>query len=191
VMSVWRTAGHAMKKLRFDREPGVITEGIKGWLLDNGVELIPTAAGQKVGLIEVLGRICKDKGRSTLAGIRARFGYEFPKRFMTKMHADVVAMTNRLPRPGCNMSPCELFFGRKCLDVRRDLRVAMGEILLFKRPKRGVSSPMGEYKAEWGIVIGRAFNASGVVEVYLLETGAAAHRFKFVRNVTIPPYEYL
>jgi len=47
---------------------------------------------------------------------------------------------------------------------------------------------MTEYKAEWGLVIGLAYNATGVIEVYLVETGAIAHRFKFVRNVTPPVY---
>ena len=188
MLAVWRDAGRECKTLRFDREPGVMTNGIATWLLSEGVTLLPTAAAQHVALIEALGRNCKDRGRSTLAGIQGAYGYEFPRRFVTKLHADMVSLLNRLPRPGENRSPYYKFYGKSGLDVRRDLRIGMGELLLFKRPKHGVASPMTEYKAEWGLVVGRSYNATGVVEVYLVESGAIGHRFKFVRNVVAPTY---
>ena len=76
------------------------------------------------------------------------------------------------------MSPLQMFFGPEyVLDVRRDLCAPIGEVLLFKRPKRGVSSPIGVMKAEWGIVVSRG----------LLETRSYGHRFKFARAV-VPPF---
>ena len=38
------------------------------------------------------------------------------------------------------------------MDMMRDLRASNGEILLFKKPKRGASSLISDGKAEWGIV---------------------------------------
>jgi hypothetical protein len=74
------------------------------------------------------------------------------------------------------------FFGRtNDLDVRRDLRASIGEVLMFKRPKRGVATDISVLKAEWGIVISRPFNGTGVLEVYLIESKAYGHRFKFER----------
>lgn len=129
MLSVWKDAGRKCKTLRFDREPGVTTDGIKSWLLSEGVTLEPTAASQHVGVIEALGRNCKDRGRSTLAGIMGLHSYEFPRRFVTKLHADVVCILNRLPRPGDDRSPYFKFYGQGGLDVRRDLRVGIGELL--------------------------------------------------------------
>jgi hypothetical protein len=83
------------------------------------------------------------------------------------------------------LSPYKQFFGiRKPIDPLRDLRAAIGEILLFKKPKKGVSSPMSEYRAKWGIVVFRAFNGTGVLQAYLIETKSYGHRFKFELTVT-------
>ena len=65
-----------------------------------------------------------------------------------------------------------------------------GEIVLSKTPRRMVTS-IGHPKAEWGIVVSRSFNGSGVYEVHLLDGGdrpTRVHRFKFVRNVAIPEH---
>ena len=67
------------------------------------------------------------------------------------------------------------------MDLLRDLRAPIGEILLFKRPKRSASSPISVMKAEWGIVVGRSFDKRGVLEAYLIESKSYGHRFKFAR----------
>ena len=79
-----------------------------------------------------MGRICKDRGRSTLAGIKERDGYDLPRRFLPKLLADVVSLLNRFPRGDQAESPLELFYPR-CVQLvpRRDLRAAFEEILLF------------------------------------------------------------
>jgi hypothetical protein len=187
-LAVWASAGRSLTKLRFDREAASLD--IELWLRGEGVELVPTAPGQKLGLVEVCGRIVKNLGRATLAGILERHGYVFPKSLYTKLTADVCAVLNRLPRTGYELSAVRMFFGTDLpdIDVRRDLRAAIGEVLLFKAPQKHVAMPMGTPKAEWGIVIGRKFNGSGVLEVLLLETNAIGHRFKFSRDHVIPQH---
>jgi hypothetical protein len=76
-----------------------------------------------------------------------------------------------------------MFFGDSTvLDVRRDLRAPIGEVVLFKTPKRGVATNISDMRSEWGIVISRSFNGSGVIEAYLIETKSYGHRFKFERG---------
>ncbi len=83
-----------------------------------------------------------------------------------------------------------MMFGQEMdggLDVRRDLRVSIGEILLCHKP-RVLNSPIGRAKAEWGIVLSRRFDKTGVFEVHLLETDVRVPRFKLVRSTLIPEY---
>jgi hypothetical protein len=78
LVALCRSAGHPLRVIRFDRERAVAAGSIAPWLKLKGVDLVLTAAGQKLGLGEVCGRIVKDRSRSTVAGIQERFGYKFP-----------------------------------------------------------------------------------------------------------------
>ncbi|MEI7747149.1 MAG: hypothetical protein WCJ28_06390, partial [Actinomycetota bacterium] len=185
---LWARAGHPMRSLRFDRESSITSTNIHTWLQFKGVSLDLTAAGQKLGLGEVIGRIVKNRCRATVAGILEKYGYEYPTKWYTRLAADTVCVLNRTVRKGSSLSPSQQFFGPQVkLDPRRDLRAAIGEVLLFKAPKRGVTSDISTSKADWGIVIGRAFNGSGVLEVYCFEHKSYRHCFKFERDV-VPAY---
>lgn len=180
--SVCSNAGHPMKVLRFDRESAMAGSSVGEWFKSKGVELSMTGAGQKLGLAEVCGRIVKNRCRSTLAGILERFGYRYPAKWIPRLAADIVCILNRTARRGESLSPSQKFFGvASALDTVRDMRAAIGEVLLFKQPQRGASSPISVMKAEWGIVVSRRFDKRGVMEVYLIESKAYGHRFKFAR----------
>lgn len=117
-----------------------------------------------------------------------RFGYIFPKMYFPQVVGDVCSLLNRTQRGDSQCSSYDMMFNadeEKGLDIRRDLRVAIGEIILCCSPKQ-LSSSIGYPKAEWGVVVSRSFNRSGVFEVHLLEKNTRVFRFKFVRAVTIP-----
>ncbi len=82
-----------------------------------------------------------------------------------------------------------MFEGDQGLDIRRNLREAIGEIVLCHRPRQ-LAAPVSEPKAEWGVVVSRTFNGTGVFEVHLLEGAVRTrvHRFKFVRAVLVPSH---
>jgi hypothetical protein len=188
VFSMWENAGHRLRSFRFDRESAVTSGPIRAWLDAKGVSLDLTAAGQKLGLAEVLGRIVKNRCRSSVSGILEKFGYRYKAKWFVELAGDTVKVMNRTVRRGSSLSPYQKFFGGVAgLDVRRDLRASIGEVLLFKSPKRGVSTDISEMKAEWGVVTSRTFNGSGVIKVYLVETKSYGHRFKFER-VAVPAY---
>jgi hypothetical protein len=143
VSSVCLTAGHPMQELRFDRESAIAGTGIGPWLKTKGVDLTLTGAGQKLGLAEVSGRVVKNRCRSTLAGIKERFGYPYPTKWIPRLVADVVCVLNRTARRGESLSPSQKFFGvSSAMDLLRDMRASIGEVLLFKRPKRTASLPI-------------------------------------------------
>ena len=192
MLSVWTRAGRTCKVLRFDREGLIVSEDSTAWLSERGIRLSPTAADQKLGYMEVQGRIIKDTCRAVVSGVRERFGYTFPKVYYPSVVGDCCAMLNRMCRGESVMSAYAMMFDDPSggLDIRRDLRVSVGEIVLSKTPRQMVTS-IGHPKAEWGIVVSRSFNGSGVYEVHLLDGGdrpTRVHRFKFVRNVAIPEH---
>jgi hypothetical protein len=123
-----------------------------------------------------MGLIVKNRARSVVAGIRERIEYEFSEEWYPHIAADVVSMLNRTARRGETLTPIQHFYpGHANLDVLRDLR-----------PKKGVATSISVMKAEWGIVVSRTFNGSGVLKVYLLESRSYAHRFKFARPIILP-----
>jgi hypothetical protein len=63
LVAVCESAGHPLRILRFDRERAVTAGNVGPWLKLKGVDLVLTAAGQKLGLGEVCGRIVKDRCR--------------------------------------------------------------------------------------------------------------------------------
>jgi hypothetical protein len=132
------------------------------------VDLTWTGAGQKLGLTEVSGRIVKSRCRSSISGIYERFGYHFPAKWIPRLVADVVCVLNRAARKGESLSLSQTI-------------VPIGEILLFKRPKRIASSSILEMNAEWGIVVSRSFDKRYILEAYLIKSKSYGHRFKFVR----------
>jgi len=187
-LSVWRGAGHSLRSLRFDREGAIASAHTQDWLREQGVSLDLTAAGQKLGLGEVMGRVVKSRCRASVAGIREKYGYKFPLKFFSRLVADTVKVLNRTARQGRDASPFQMFFGvASGLDVRRDLRAPIGEVVLFKTPKRGVATNISDMRSEWGIVISRSFNGTGVIEAYLIESKSYGHRLKFERGA-VPSY---
>jgi hypothetical protein len=188
VVNLWNNAGHPLKMLRFDRESAITSTDVREYMQQSGIELVLTAAGQKLGLAEVMGKHLKDASRATVAGILQMYGYRFCLKWFTRLIADTVCLFNRTQRRGEVLSPAQKFFTpASSLDVRRDLRAALGEVLLCKSPKVGASTTISKMKSEWGVVVSRAFNGTGVLEVYLIESKSYGHRFKFERHI-VPSY---
>jgi hypothetical protein len=122
VKTDYQMRGRKMKRLIFDREPGIVP--IETQLKAHDIELILKAAGQKVGLAEVSIRLVHKKARATKASVRANFGCIPPNHMDLCM--DSISVLNRIPKQGQIMNPYELFTGRK-VDFIRDFRAEWGE----------------------------------------------------------------
>jgi len=142
-----------MKQLVFDREPAVIPT--EATLKSEGIELVPKAAGQKVGLAEVSIRLVRNKARATKAGVREKYGYLPPNQFNMDLCLDSIQVLNRIPKENCEESPYELITGRK-IDVLRDFRADWGEPAIVKKPK-GIASDL-HATGQWGVIVRRVMN---------------------------------
>jgi hypothetical protein len=191
MVGAWNRAGRTCRMIRFDREGLVVATDVAQWMeATRGIRLIPTAADHKLGLIEVQGRIVKDACRSMVCGIKERFGYIYPKIYYPQLVGDVCSLLNRTGRRDPDIPAWNMMFDathEKGLDVRRDLRISIGELVMVKQPRQ-LASPISDAKAEWGAVVSRSFNGTGVFEVHLLEKGSRVHRFNFARHATIPTH---
>ena len=172
VLDQFSIAGHHPKRLIFDRETAIVA--MESWIATHSIRLNLKAAAQKVGLAEVTIRQIREVARATKAGVRAEFGYIPPDAFNIDLCKYAAIVLNRGVRLGYTVSPYELFTGMK-LDVMRDLRVAWGEVVVVKKPK-GISSDL-RVTGQWAVVVFSYFNRSGVIKVYLVESGKYAHRF--------------
>jgi len=169
-----------MKQLVFDREPAVMSA--EDNLKAEGIELVPKAAGQKVGLAEVSIRLVRVKARATKAGVRAKYGYLPPNQFNMDLCLDSIQVLNRIPKANCSASPFEMFTSKK-VDVLRDFRADWGEPVIVKKSK-GIASDL-HATGRWGVIVRRVMNGTGVVKVYLLQSKRYAFRLHFQR--AIPP----
>jgi hypothetical protein len=180
--SKYAMAGHKLKKITFDREPGVVA--IENHIQSREIELVLKAAGQHVGLAEVTIRYIKETARSTKAGVRAIYGYLPPDSWNADLMRDSIKILNRLVKTGEAKAPWELFSGRK-IDLDRDVRANCGEPILTKR-RRGISSGL-EPNARWSIVVGREMDGTGVLKVYNIESKRYAHILNF-RRARVPEW---
>jgi hypothetical protein len=162
----------------FGREPGIVP--IEDKLLMNGVELKLKAAGQKVGLAEVSIRLVREKARATKAGVRAKFNYLPPNQFNVDLCLDSISVLNRIPKQDNDKTPYELFTGNQT-DYMRDLRVEWGEPVVVKKPKEIVSDL--KVTGQWGVVVRRMMNGTGVLKVYLVQSKRYAYRLHFMHAV--------
>ena len=169
-----------MKQLVFDREPSVVSN--ETVLKSEGIEIVPKAAGQKVGLAEVSIRLIRGKARATKAGVHAKYGYIPPNQFNMDLCLDSIQVLNRIPKENITKSPYELFTRRK-IDILRDFRADWGEPIIVKKPK-GIVSNL-HVTGQWGVVVKRVMNGTGVVKVYLIQSKRYAFRLNFKR--AIPP----
>jgi hypothetical protein len=74
----------------------------------------------------------------------------------------------------------ELFTGNQT-DYMRDLRVEWGEPVVVKKPKEIVSDL--KVTRQWGVVVRRMTNGTGVLKVYLVQSKRYAYRLHFMRAV--------
>jgi hypothetical protein len=170
IKSDYLMKGRNIKQLAFDREPGIMPS--ESLLASNGIELILKAAGQKVGLAEVSIRLIREKARATKAGVRAKFGYLPPNQFNMDLCMDSISVLNRIPKQGQSETPFQLFTGKQ-IDLIRDFRVEWGELVVVKKPK-GISSDL-QVTGQWGVVVQRIMNGTGVLKVYLVQSKRYAY----------------
>jgi hypothetical protein len=85
---------------------------------------------------------------------------------------------NRIPKVNQEKSPHELFTGKE-VDYLRDFRAEWGEPIIVKKPK-GVTSDL-KVTGEWGVVVRRIMNGTGVLKVYLIQSRKYAYRLQFRR----------
>ena len=173
----WPRYGHKPKQLLFDREKAIMAA--KQWAeVSFQLEMKPTAAGQKQPIAEVNIRIVKSVARRLRAGVRDRFGYEFPWRRYLYRHA--VRVVQRTPKRGEIKSPWEKFTN-STIDWKRDFRCELGEPIYVEKPKQGAYTG-SEDKAELGIFVENPMNGTGVLGVYLLKTKRIVFRLQFERG---------
>jgi hypothetical protein len=175
-------AGHKLLKIYFDREPGVVALQQEFYI--RNIEIILTAAGQHVGLVEVTIRYIKETARATKAGVRDLLGYTPPDSWNMDLIIDAVRVMNRLIHVGESKTPQELFTGRE-IDLNRDMRAYWGEIVLVKR-RKGLASGLGP-NARWAVIVGREMNGTGILKVYVVETKRYAHILNF-RRARVPEW---
>jgi hypothetical protein len=106
-----------LKQLVLDHAPAVIPAETA--LKNEGIEHIPKAAGQKVGLAEVSICLGRGKARATRAVVHAKYGYLPPNQFHMDLCLDSIQVLNRILKVNCTKSPYELFTSHK-IDVLRD-----------------------------------------------------------------------
>jgi len=176
VKAVYTRNEQDLKQLVFDREPGIVP--LEDVLNENGIELKLKAAGQKVGLAEVTIRLIREKARATKAGVRMKFGYLPPNQFNMDLCMDCISVLNRIPKQNQEKTPYELFTNRKT-DHKRDFRVEWGEPVVVKKPK-GITSDLN-VTGQWGVVVRRVMNGTGVLKVYLVQSKKYAYRLHFTR----------
>jgi hypothetical protein len=178
VKAVYTRNKHNMKQLVFDREPGIVP--LEDVLMENGIELKLKAAGQKVGLAEVTIRLIREKARATKAGVRTKFGYLLPNQFNMDLCMDSISVLNRIPKQDQDKTPYELFTDSKA-DHMRDFCVEWGEPVVIKKHK-GIMSDLN-VTGQWGVVVRRMMNGTGVLKVYLVQSKKYAYRLHFMRAV--------
>jgi hypothetical protein len=87
---------------------------------------------------------------------------------------------NRIPKQDNDKTPYELFTGNQT-DYMRDLRVEWGEPVVVKKPKEIVSDL--KVTGQWGVVVRRMMNGTGVLKVYLVQSKRYAYRLHFMHAV--------
>ena len=169
-------AKQELRTVVFDRESAIMA--LEADIRASGTDLVPKAAGQKVGLAEVNIRSIRIKARSTKAGVRERYGYLPANQFNVDLCMDGIGVLNRIPKEGREKTPIELFSGKEP-DLVRDLRAEWGETIIVKKP-RGIASNLNVV-GEWAVVVRRIMNGTGVLKVYLVQSKRYAYRIKFKR----------
>ena len=177
LLAKWKLCGKALKILKFDRESAVV-RARRFLEEEHGLKLELAAAGQHQPHAEKAIGIIKDRMRSIKSGIKDRYGYDF--NLTEKLREDAIKCIQRTFKRGQDKSPLEIF-GGATIDLQRDLRAELGEIILVERPKRGAARDLST-KAEWAVVVGRAMDGSGILEVLILSSMRIAHRLKFSRS---------
>ncbi len=182
-----KSFGRPMKVLYFDREPSVIAKA--AWIKETlGITIIPKAAGQHVGNAERYIRTLKDTCRATKIGVYDKYGYMPPMSWNIDLVLDVNSSLNAVVRSGKSLSPIELITG-KPPDRLRGLRgLPWGSIILTKPPKRSEAANINEPKAEYSVVVRRAWDRSGVLKVYQIQSGKYAYRLQAKKVATVPEW---
>jgi hypothetical protein len=172
--------GRPMKQLIFDREPGIVPN--EATLKSHGIEVTLKAAGQKVGLAEVSIRLIHEKARETKAGVCAKFGYLPPNQFNMDLCMDSISVLNRILKQGITATLYEVLTGKR-IDYTRDFCVEWGEPIVVKKPKE-VSSDL-KVTGQWGIVVRRIMNGTGVLKVYFVQSKKFAYRLQLVHAMAL------
>ncbi len=146
------------------------------------MELIPKAAGQKVGLAEVSICLVCSKARATKAGIHAKYSYLPPNQFNVDLCLDSIQVLNWIPKANNNASPYEMFTSQK-VDVLHDFCADWGEPVIVKKPK-GIASDL-HATGQWGVIVHQIMNGTGMVKVYLIQSKQYAFCLHFQH--AIPP----
>jgi hypothetical protein len=190
-LSQWsKEARYPIKLLRTDNQVAFSHISMGSYCKQHGIDIVYTAKGQHVGRVEAAVGHVKGWATAIYAESIRRFA-PIPKRFIPGMVADVIKMHNLLPSPkdGSDKSPRELFFlePKRVLDMERDLRASYGELILC-HCNSGIATGVTDMRAQWGMVVGRALDGTGVLHVLILDTMAVRAILQFTRKVTPPDY---
>ena len=183
VANMHKLWGWKLRELLFDKESAIVA--LECDIEEMEILLTLKAAGQKVGIAETKIGFVRKRARSTKAGVRDRWGYLPADQFNMDLVLYIIQEINRSPRKGMDKTPWEIFTG-KSIDYIRDFRVAWGEPVIVKRPKKASADLC--YAGEWALVVRPIMNGTGVVKVFLLSSKRYAYRLDLRRVEGLPDW---
>lgn len=143
-----------------------------------GIIFNPADAEKHVPTIERAIRVVRDRSRSVIRDLP----YNLPKFLIPSLLKFVAIMINSLPNSNSNISPRELYTGRK-LSEKLDLRISFGEFVQIRAPrKRGKKdNDIREPRTVGAIALYSKQNLQGSVLFYILSSGYIVSRDHFTK----------
>ena len=161
-----------------DNEGGVV--GMTNDLLNQGIQIAPTAAGEKAHRVERRIRFIKERVRSIIHGLP----YNLTALLLIHCVAHATWCTNlhTASDSTSKLSPHEIFTGRR-LSAKRDLRHSFGDFVqaTVPHPNNTMAS-----RTEGHITLGSTSSLTGGVRMYCIATGELRVRDQF-KVVSTPP----
>lgn len=174
IHAAFEERGHKIELITCDSENNL--GAVKNFASKLGIAMEAKPPGQHEELAERHIGIVGEGFRATLSKFKDDHGCNLPRQLYPYLIRNVVSSANMVPNEKCTpSSPVIKFTGRKP-DLKSDLAFRFGELVLAGVP---VHRATQDFKAEYGIVVGRA--PRGGFRVYLLDQHKVLVRSRLVR----------
>ena len=165
-----------LKKIYSDREGAILA--LKDFFNNKGIRLFPCAAEQHDGMSERFIRSLKDMARTIEASLSYHIHPDMIIHLINYCSQCINVNTNTHLLEKGSTPWFELT--NEIIDYDKFFKVQFGEVLLFNvcdRNSKGSHTP----KMEWGIVLSRDIDSTGVIKVKLLNNNEIVSRNNFKR----------